>query len=66
VVDVLVNIAGISAIVPAEETTLAGSNRILAVNLTGPFLMSRDLVHGVPFVARTTRRRGSRKAPARF
>src|SRR5215210_7828787 len=34
-VDVLVNNAGISAIVPAEETTLA-------VNLTGPFLMSRQ------------------------
>jgi NAD(P)-dependent dehydrogenase (short-subunit alcohol dehydrogenase family) len=34
-VDVLVNNAGVSAIVPAEETTLA-------VNLTGPFLMSRE------------------------
>ena len=36
------NNAGISAIVPAEETTLADWNRALAVNLTGPFLMSRE------------------------
>src|ERR671917_147040 len=32
----------ISGDVPAEETTLADWNRILAVNLTGPFLMSRE------------------------
>jgi hypothetical protein len=51
-----VNNAGISAIVTAEETTLAGWGRIPAVSL----------VHGVPFVARTTRRRCSRKAPAGF
>ena len=41
-VDALVNNAGISAIVPAEETTLADWNQTLAVNLTGPFLMSRE------------------------
>ena len=41
-VSVLVNNAGISAIVPAEQTTLADWNRTLAVNLTGPFLMSRE------------------------
>lgn len=41
-VDVLVNNAGISAIVPAEETTLDDWNRTLAVNLTGPFLMCRE------------------------
>ncbi len=41
-VDVLVNNAGISAIVPAEQTTLADWNRALTVNLTGPFLMSRE------------------------
>ena len=41
-VDVLVNNAGISAIVPAEETALEDWNRTLAVNLTGPFLMSRE------------------------
>ena len=42
-VDVLVNNAGISTIVPAEETTLGDWNRTLAVNLTGPFLMCREL-----------------------
>src|ERR687885_513404 len=41
-VDVLVNNAGISAIAPAEQTTLADWNRTLAVNLTGPFLMCRE------------------------
>ncbi len=41
-VDVLVNNAGISAIVPAEEASLADWDRTLAVNLTGPFLMSRE------------------------
>jgi|SRR5215207_1501813 len=41
-VDVLVNNAGISAIAPAEETTLADWRRVLEVNLTGPFLMSRE------------------------
>ncbi|MDP9438335.1 MAG: SDR family oxidoreductase [Actinomycetota bacterium] len=39
---VLVNNAGISTIVPAEETTLADWDRTLAVNLTGPFLMCRE------------------------
>jgi NAD(P)-dependent dehydrogenase (short-subunit alcohol dehydrogenase family) len=41
-IDVLVNNAGISAIVPAEQTTLADWNQVLAVNLTGPFLTSRE------------------------
>jgi NAD(P)-dependent dehydrogenase (short-subunit alcohol dehydrogenase family) len=41
-IDVLVNNAGISAIVPAEETTLAEWNRTLTVNLTGPFLLCRE------------------------
>ncbi len=40
--DVLVNNAGISRIVPAEETTLDDWNRTLAVNLTGPFLTCRE------------------------
>jgi NAD(P)-dependent dehydrogenase (short-subunit alcohol dehydrogenase family) len=40
--DVLVNNAGISTIVPAEETSLADWNRTLAVNLTGPFLTCRE------------------------
>lgn len=41
-IDVVVNNAGISAIVPAEETTLAEWDRTLAVNLTGPFLTCRE------------------------
>jgi NAD(P)-dependent dehydrogenase (short-subunit alcohol dehydrogenase family) len=41
-VDVLVNNAGISAIVPAEDTTLADWERTISVNLTGPFLMCRE------------------------
>ena len=41
-VDALVNNAGISTIVPAEETTLADWSRTLAVNLTGPFLTCRE------------------------
>ncbi len=41
-VSVLVNNAGISHVIPVEETTLANWNRTLAVNLTGPFLMCRE------------------------
>ena len=41
-IHVLVNNAGISTIVPAEETTLADWDRTLSVNLTGPFLMCRE------------------------
>jgi NAD(P)-dependent dehydrogenase (short-subunit alcohol dehydrogenase family) len=41
-VDTLVNNAGVSAIVPAEETSIEDWNRTLAVNLTGPFLMCRE------------------------
>jgi NAD(P)-dependent dehydrogenase (short-subunit alcohol dehydrogenase family) len=40
-VDVLVNNAGISGIVPFEETTLEQWQRMLDVNLTGPFLLSQ-------------------------
>ena len=40
-VDVLVNNAGISFIRPAEETGAAEWRRVLDVNLTGPFLLSR-------------------------
>lgn len=40
--DVLVNNAGLMAITPAEETTLDDWRRMLEVNLTGPFLMSRE------------------------
>jgi NAD(P)-dependent dehydrogenase (short-subunit alcohol dehydrogenase family) len=41
-IDVLVNNAGVSLITPAEETALADWQRVLEVNLTGPFLMSRE------------------------
>ena len=41
-VDVLVNNAGVSLISPAEETSLADWRRVLEVNLTGPFLTSRE------------------------
>ena len=35
------NNAGISSIAPAEDTTAAQWRRVLEVNLTGPFLLSR-------------------------
>ena len=41
-VDVLVNNAGVSLITPAEETNSADWRRVLEVNLTGPFLTSRE------------------------
>ncbi len=41
-IDVLVNNAGLMAITPAEETTLDDWRQMLEVNLTGPFLMSRE------------------------
>ncbi|MGB3635455.1 MAG: SDR family oxidoreductase [Rubrobacteraceae bacterium] len=41
-IDVLVTNAGLMAITPAEETTLDDWRRMLEVNLTGPFLMSRE------------------------
>ena len=42
-VDSLVNNAGISFITPAEDTTAASFRRVLDVNLTAPFLLSREL-----------------------
>ncbi|MFE6225004.1 SDR family NAD(P)-dependent oxidoreductase [Streptomyces sp. NPDC057854] len=42
-VDVLVNNAGVSLLAPAEETTADQWRRVLEVNLTGPFLLSRAL-----------------------
>lgn len=41
--DVLVNNAGISLICPAEETSLEQWNRMMAINLAGPFLLCREL-----------------------
>lgn len=39
--DVLVNNAGISLICPAEETSLDQWQRVMSINLAGPFLLSR-------------------------
>ncbi len=52
--DVLVNNAGISMIAAAEETSVAQWQRVMDVNLLGPFLMCKYL--GVQMLAR---RRGS-------
>jgi NAD(P)-dependent dehydrogenase (short-subunit alcohol dehydrogenase family) len=41
--DLLVNNAGISLICPAEEISLDQWQRVMAINLTGPFLLSRAL-----------------------
>jgi NAD(P)-dependent dehydrogenase (short-subunit alcohol dehydrogenase family) len=41
-VDVLVNNAGSAVITPLEETALEDWQRVLDVNLTGPFLLSRE------------------------
>jgi NAD(P)-dependent dehydrogenase (short-subunit alcohol dehydrogenase family) len=41
--DVLVNNAGVSLIVPAEDTTLEQWQRVMAVNLQGPFLLCKHL-----------------------
>jgi len=42
-VDVLVNNAGISLISPAEDTSLAQWQRVMNINLQGPFLLSQAL-----------------------
>ena len=49
-VDALVNNAGVSFIVPAEEITPSDWRRVLEVNLTGPFLLSQ--VFGVEMLRR--------------
>ena len=41
-IDVLVNNAGISCITPAEDTSLEQWQRVINVNLTAPFLLSRE------------------------
>jgi NAD(P)-dependent dehydrogenase (short-subunit alcohol dehydrogenase family) len=42
-VDVLVNNAGISLICPAEHTSIEQWQRVMSINLTGPFLLCREL-----------------------
>lgn len=49
-IDVLVNNAGISCIVPAEDTTVAQWQRVMDVNLLGPFLLCKHL--GAQMLAR--------------
>ena len=41
--DVLVNNAGISLICPAEDTSIEQWQRVLNINLTGPFLLCREI-----------------------
>lgn len=41
--DVLVNNAGISLLIPAENTPAESWRRVIDVNLTGPFLLCREL-----------------------
>jgi NAD(P)-dependent dehydrogenase (short-subunit alcohol dehydrogenase family) len=48
--DVLVNNAGISMICPAEDTTAEQWQKVMNVNLLGPFLLSRSL--GAQMLAR--------------
>jgi NAD(P)-dependent dehydrogenase (short-subunit alcohol dehydrogenase family) len=42
-VDVLVNNAGISLLLPAEMTSAEAWRRVIEVNLTGPFLLCREI-----------------------
>jgi glucose 1-dehydrogenase len=46
--DLLVNNAGVEAPYPVEEMPLEEWQRVLDVNLTGPFLCSREFVRGDP------------------
>lgn len=43
VADVLVNNAGVSLIVPAEQTTIEQWQRVMNINLLGPFLLCKHL-----------------------
>jgi glucose 1-dehydrogenase len=43
-IDVLVNIAGIQKVSPSEELEMADLDRILAVDVRGPFLCAREAV----------------------
>lgn len=49
--DVLVNNAGVSLIEPAESTTLAQWQRVMNINLLGPFLLCKHL--GAQMLARS-------------
>ena len=43
-VDIVINNAGVPSATPVDEMTLPYWNEVLAVNLTGPFLVSREAV----------------------
>jgi NAD(P)-dependent dehydrogenase (short-subunit alcohol dehydrogenase family) len=45
--DVLVNNAGVSLIVPAEQTTIEQWQRVMNINLLGPFLLCKHLGGGM-------------------
>jgi 3-oxoacyl-[acyl-carrier protein] reductase len=45
--DVLVNNAGISLVKMIQDTTLADWNRVFAVNMSGAFLCSREVVNAM-------------------
>ena len=67
--DVLVNNAGVSLLVPAEETTAEAWRRVLDINLTGAFLLCREfgtqmLAAGSGSVVNVARTRGSPGEPA--
>jgi len=47
-IDLLVNNAGVSAPVALEDMPLEEWERVIGVNLTGPFLCSRELVRRLP------------------
>jgi glucose 1-dehydrogenase len=47
-IDLLVNNAGIEKPFPLEDMPLEEWNKVLAVNLTGPFLCSREFVRRLP------------------
>jgi len=49
-IDILVNNAGVSANRPLEELSLEDWNRVIGVNLTGPFLCAK---HAAPFLRAT-------------
>jgi NAD(P)-dependent dehydrogenase (short-subunit alcohol dehydrogenase family) len=70
-VDILVNNAGTTLIAPSEELPLADWQRILDLNLTGPFLCSQaagppQLPKGRGVVIHTEAGRGRSMLPARL
>jgi 3-hydroxybutyrate dehydrogenase len=46
-IDILINSAGIAPSAPLHKMPLEDWNRVLAVNLTGPFLLTKELLPGM-------------------